>query len=446
MKHFYLAIMLFIPFTWSAQVGLVNNGDFESWTTINLSKNLNDFDISNQESPGVITCTQSTDAAHLTYSVLLETKEFAGDTVLGWIANGNLDALSGGQPHTANIDSVTVRVKYDIMPGDSATMILVQTGGIPTFNIWNFTGTQATWTTVNLPVTSALHDSIIFAAASGNAFADFSIDGSWLQIDWVELVNDAGANEDMPNNSFENWTDVDFEDPNGWVSFNAVAATLGFIPTPKTTNSFTGAFAAEMQISTFAGDTVNPVLTNGQMDVNYEVIGGVPYTSMPTNFEGAYQWNPINSIDSAFIFIEFRNSGSTIGGNILALGLSDATTGSYQTFSINTNLPSAPDTMTIIVYAEGTPGINLLIDALQLTGNGVEVDEVETVVYQVYPNPAQDVINVKGADSNTLIELFSLDGKLVAQNQGNSIQVQNLATGVYSMRINKGSMHKVMVK
>jgi len=438
--------MLFIPLAWNAQVGLVTNGDFEGWTTTILSKNLDDFQNSNSENPGVTTCSQSTDAVHLSYSVLLETKEFAGDTIFGWIANGDLDAMGDGQPHTANIDSITVRLKYDIMPGDSATMLLVQTGGIPTFDVWNFTGTQSTWTTVNLPVTNALHDSIIFAAASGNAFADFSIDGSWLQIDWVELVNDGGANEDMPNNSFENWTDVTYEDPDSWVSFNAVASVLGFIPTPKSTNSFSGTYAAEMQISTFGGDTVNPVLTNGQMDANYEVIGGVPYTSMPANFEGAYQWNPINSIDSAFISIEFRNSGTPVGGNVVALGLSDATTGTYQTFSVPANVASAPDTMIIIVYAEGSPGVNMLVDALELTGNGVNVNEFETVVYQVYPNPAQDIINVKGANSNTLIELFCLDGKLVAQDQGNTINVQNLASGVYSMRIDKGTIQKVMVK
>lgn len=452
MKNLYAAFLLLIPLSWSAQVGLVSNGDFENWTTTVVDVELDEFETSNMEFPGLVTISRSTDAAHLSYSVLMETKNYFSDTAFAYIINGDIDgaSFSNGVPHATNVDSVKVRLKYDVMPGDSATIAFLQYGGaFPWLDTWKLTGTQNSWTTMSFPVFSIPHDSIIFAASSSNAFGDLAIPGSWLQIDHVEFVNNGGANEDMPNNSFESWTDLDYEDPDSWTSYNNWGAYVGGVSTFKSTNSYSGTYAADLQVvevtTGIVPDTANPLLTNGDIDTVLGPVGGVPYTSMPTNFEGAYDWSPASATDSAWISIGFKdNTGSFIGGNVVALGNADATTG-YQTFNISTNLFTAPDSMIIAVYVFGDPGASLLVDALQLTGNGVGLFELPVNAYQVYPNPASQLLNVKGANNGTLLNLYSLDGKLINSVRGNSMDTENIAKGTYVISIDGNITRKVVI-
>jgi len=79
------------------------------------------------------------------------------------------------------------------------------------------------------------------------------------------------------------------------------------------------------------------------------------------------------------------------------------------------------------------------------------VDNAESVL--VYPNPANDHLNVKvSEDSN--VQIFDMSSKLLIQTTVkvgvNDIRgIQNLANGIYMMKISNGnstSMHKVIIK
>ncbi len=58
----------------------------------------------------------------------------------------------------------------------------------------------------------------------------------------------------------------------------------------------------------------------------------------------------------------------------------------------------------------------------------------------IYPNPSNGIINFKGIDKPTKIELFSLDGKLLQKRilYSNSFIKNNLAKGVYFVVITAG--------
>ena len=451
MKSISTLILLLSPMLWYAQVGLINNGDFESWTSSVVGQNLDNWQTSNSEWPGVTTASQSTDAAHMSYSLLLETLDYFGDSAFGYIITGEAEIDSagnfmGGEQHSTNIDSLKIRIKYDVMPGDSATIALIQHGGgFPMLNLWKLTGAQTSWTTLTYPVTGVSHDTIIFAAASSNAFEDFGIPGSWIQIDQVEIINNGGANVDPTNNSFENWTDISYEDPNGWETYNDWGAYLGMVSTTKSTDSYTGSYAAELMVQNFDGDTINSILTNGNVDIGSGFSGGVPYTSMPTDFEGAYKWNPVHASDSAWAMVLFKNGGSIVAGNIISLGISDATTGSYQPFSIPTNIFSTPDSMLVVAWTQAAPGASFLVDAFQLTGNGVGVKEQAAGEFSIYPNPSRNTIYVKGAGINSSLELYDIKGKLVLSEIGSQIDIAHLNEGLYHLRINQTITRKVVV-
>jgi hypothetical protein len=70
---------------------------------------------------------------------------------------------------------------------------------------------------------------------------------------------------------------------------------------------------------------------------------------------------------------------------------------------------------------------------------------------QVYPNPTKSSINVNNIENNTLIELFSLDGKKVFETfyseNTNPIQLPNLSSGSYTIRFSTetGAQQRVLI-
>lgn len=62
------------------------------------------------------------------------------------------------------------------------------------------------------------------------------------------------------------------------------------------------------------------------------------------------------------------------------------------------------------------------------------IDIADDEVY-VYPNPVHDVINLIGIPSSTRVDIFSIDGLLISTSIGNKVDVQNLASGSYVIKI-----------
>ena len=67
------------------------------------------------------------------------------------------------------------------------------------------------------------------------------------------------------------------------------------------------------------------------------------------------------------------------------------------------------------------------------------VEEVEAVSFNIYPNPASDVISIK-AENAAMVQIFDMAGRVVMNanvNEGvNTISVAELADGVYFVRMN----------
>ena len=55
--------------------------------------------------------------------------------------------------------------------------------------------------------------------------------------------------------------------------------------------------------------------------------------------------------------------------------------------------------------------------------------------FSVYPNPAKDVINIKADDKIKKIDIYSLDGKKIAEETASSINVSKYSQGNYLMMI-----------
>lgn len=78
-----------------------------------------------------------------------------------------------------------------------------------------------------------------------------------------------------------------------------------------------------------------------------------------------------------------------------------------------------------------------------LTYNDSAVGGVETTIADaevaIYPNPADDVIYIAGADSNTAVDLYSTAGTLVLSTTGSAVNVSGLPAGMYVLKVGTAS-------
>jgi len=112
------------------------------------------------------------------------------------------------------------------------------------------------------------------------------------------------------------------------------------------------------------------------------------------------------------------------------------------------------------VYPEGIDGCSIYTyiikyGAFQTYGDSLQVtytiggidcflgtEEVETALdYSVYPNPANDVLNISIYENNTSITLFDIVGKTVAEMElikgTNTLNIESLNAGVYFYSIKR---------
>ena len=79
------------------------------------------------------------------------------------------------------------------------------------------------------------------------------------------------------------------------------------------------------------------------------------------------------------------------------------------------------------------------------------VENVAAAATRVYPNPATDVVNVEAAEAIESIAVFNISGAMVNASSnvnGNNatINVSELASGIYFVRINNGAAVRIIKK
>lgn len=81
------------------------------------------------------------------------------------------------------------------------------------------------------------------------------------------------------------------------------------------------------------------------------------------------------------------------------------------------------------------------IDDIFVVGlNNTAIGENSLMNTRVFPNPANDVLNIENNESVSVLYIFSTDGRVVSQisNPGQSIDISNLAAGHYMLRMVAG--------
>lgn len=60
----------------------------------------------------------------------------------------------------------------------------------------------------------------------------------------------------------------------------------------------------------------------------------------------------------------------------------------------------------------------------------------------VYPNPAKNALNLDGYDEGTVYQVYGMQGELYSNGKGLSVDLSQLAPGMYFLLINGTERHK----
>lgn len=94
---------------------------------------------------------------------------------------------------------------------------------------------------------------------------------------------------------------------------------------------------------------------------------------------------------------------------------------------------------------DGTALFNINYNATTLSNKQVELDKM-----QIFPNPTNNFLNIKGMKGSEIMTIYNMNGKIIEsikKNSGvqsNQIDVQDLSTGIYFLKIQSGNKKQII--
>jgi hypothetical protein len=396
---------------------------------------------------GANNVTKSTDAHGGNYAVRLETFQNATDTVFGYVSNtpGDISLGEGGQPFTAQPDTLRGWVKYDIQPGDTAlAIVLFKAGGaVISMDFYPFTGTASSYTQFEMPLTlSATPDTVIIGFVSSWPDRPGAQDGSWLLLDDIAF-NVAQA---IPGGNFEQWATYYHEEASGWSSPDIYGDTAEVVT--RSTDAITGLYAIQIETKALFGNTDTlGYATTGRFSGGNQS-GGQPYSQTTDTLCGYYKYQGIG-VDSAIIGAVFFQGGNMIGVEAVYLD----TKNQYTYFEIPFQLGQTPDTVRIDMWSSNPnglpiPGSILIVDSLRFKSDplvGLPVAR-PALAWGIFPNPSGGsawLEAVPPTDGDYNLEVFSTTGQRMLQQDLRlqaglnriGLDLEMLAAGTYLARL-----------
>lgn len=270
----------------------------------------------------------------------------------------------------------------------------------------------------------------------------------------------ATAQNDIPNQGFENWSDGE---PAQWNTFDQeILGTEFDMVTEENDAPYQGNASVKMEtISQYVfpvGDITMPgLITLGEVDIdpiNEEggIYGGTPYADNPQSLSGYYKYFPAEGDSSALGMVLYKWNGEsrdTLGGAALTLEEEVSEWTQFETY-VEYNIWDTPDTMNIIASStaieDDTPeGSVLYLDELTLNYGPTSIIEPDfKAEIRVYPESYSQRFRIH-LESDSMIEgavqVFNLQGQLLKSkdhqfyNSDAYISYSDLSSGVYIISV-----------
>jgi len=467
-----------ISFKGTTAIDPFPNGDFEDWTPTNIEEPdswkttnfANTFD-------GNYAATKTADSYDGTYALKLKNVATIWGDTLALTTNGSIgsNGPSGGQPVTQNPQKVSFWYKYAPVGNDTAFAIVF------TYRVDPFSGSTVlaeqsvvklnaatNYTLIEMPLAynnGPIVDSVNITFASGNIVdtAAYIGLGSTLLIDKVEIsyyntfidlsVISPAENFDFCGGSVNDSITIAIQN----VGTTAISAgtNITVLATVDGGTQISEPYALENQLE--SGDYIE-YKYNNLFDLsalgNHIYAFGINYASDSNNS------NDVSTGIANHVSI----SASIVGGDtIYANELPDtlSLTDSYNLyFWSNSNGTITGNDSTFKATAYGwyyvtvDNGYDCIAEDSVFINNLVGVEAIHNSSVNVYPNPANDVLNIDfnlNEQENIAISFYNLQGEVVYQtvnyilsnNQSLSIDISNFATGLYFYQI---KLNKCLLK
>lgn len=440
----------------------IPNGDFENWSSRYIySKpdswstptNWQTYFINGQ--PNV---SRDTSSFKGQYALKATTVKAGSDTIFGLSVLGDfsMGQTGAGYPYNEKPDSITGMVKYDIAQGDTAqVLVLFQDNGIFIgAAAASFAGTSNTYQRFKMDVFISpfepAPDTIMFYISSSNFTGGKAIPGSSI---WIDEIFFHGVNQQIPNNGFENWTDLQMDEPDNWFTVNFIATIFSKPSVTKSSDSYSGNYAVRIENVNIFGDTVG-IMTNGRLGPDALPMGGMKVDKNPAKVTGYYKYFPQHNDTAlagiwAYRYDTAKKKSIVADSNLTQLNA----TSTYKRFELPLSYNSTPKADTLnITFTAGNmqdesqrEGSVLFVDSLHVVyrnGASVPVSLFENEQYTLYPNPARDNLYMKYSGkpgSELTVSLYSTEGKKVYRKKiepgffqaGKSLDVTLLKEGIY---------------
>lgn len=393
-------IFRILPFIFfiSGLCAQIPNASLEDWTDTEIFEDLDRYVTSNVEIFYRTTPLTATRVAGADGNALrLETST----TALGKMTNGNffVDG-SGGMAYSDQPDSVKAVVRYDVPLGERATIrVEFSKGGtLVAFGQISLEGTEGNFVTVAAPISQFTDapDLVNLVIKSSDVLAA----GSYVEVDHLEFT---GGVAQLPNNDFENWSDLNIEDPEFWITYNV--GNLIFKQescVKRTTDAFVGTYAMEISPQIhylFGGPQRNSLMQTMGITPDRALL---PLDFNPEKFRLHYKYSTPET-DSAVVAVSFFRVNDMTGaleqmGTIFDFIHPSA---DYDVFELDIDFAMQPDSFGIIMAADADEAFNsipeegrvLIVDNFVLDFNTSLVNNGYEEV-MAYPNPTSSWVNL----------------------------------------------------
>jgi hypothetical protein len=276
--------------------------------------------------------------------------------------------------------------------------------------------------------------------------------------------------QQLPNNSFENWSTstLSTDEPDSWYSFNIATQSYPSYGTLKTTDAYDGTYAVKLVSGRFTFPSYNiedttALLTLGSLNYTTGTKDGYPFTGRPDMVRFYFKYYPgtvpSGKVDTALAFFKFTNYSychdpNNNCDNNLAVAQwrywGDAVT-TYTKVELPLTWQNgiAPDT----VYANFTSGTTGFVKSYSgvvtryanVYGNTLYIDKVEFIYNSnkltdnriasanIYPNPAQSLIHIDSETAWTDFGIYDLLGNKFKSGKitSTTLDVNELPSGWY---------------
>jgi hypothetical protein len=264
----------------------------------------------------------------------------------------------------------------------------------------------------------------------------------------------------QPNGGFEQWhNEFNYETPDGWQTFNALA----FANPPSPLSAFkvsgidkhSGNYALKLKsipiyinaLTDLIGDTAGGIFTGTVIYSPFVLKYGFPYTSRPEKMQFWAKYFPVgNDTAGAIILLSKWNGVKT--DTVALYFFTIPSTSNYASFqeSITYYSDQMPDSATIAFYTSSRKenarvNSTLYIDDVTLTGwVGIENHTLAQAQVKVFPNPATGNITIQtGLKEAENIQIRDISGREINNvkltNGVVSIDTKPFPEGVYFYEI-----------